>query len=330
MVYFFYGADSYRIRQKVNKVIESYQAKHKSGLNFGRFDFAEEDFSKVKNFLESYSMFEEKKLAVLENLFGAGAETLEKFTDFLEKSDIVKTADNFLVIAQELEVSAERRAKEKYILRGGKESFKKLTAKNIEAEEFDFLGGVKLENWVNKEVAGQGGKISAEAVKKITVYVGADLWQMQNELGKLISFKGGKTITGADIDSLVKAKIENDIFKTIDALAARNKTAALKFLHRHLAEGESEIYLLGMLVYQFRNLLLVKDQIERGTPVYGLEKKLKLNPFVLRKSFEQSKNFSLGVLKKIYERLLEIDLDIKSGRVEAKAALDLVISEIAG
>lgn len=101
-------------------------------------------------------------------------------------------------------------------------------------------------------------------------------------------------------------------------------------MHRHLARGESEIYLLTMLIYQFFNLILVKDQIERGAQFQSLGKKIKMHPFVLRKTFEQSKGFTFPVLKKIYERLLEIDLGIKSGKIEAQAALDLVVGEIAG
>jgi DNA polymerase-3 subunit delta len=48
----------------------------------------------------------------------------------------------------------------------------------------------------------------------------------------------------------------------------------------------------------------------------------------LRKSFEQGKGFSLPALKKIYERLLELDMAIKTGRIEAPVALDLIVGEI--
>ncbi len=330
MIYFFYGSDSFRIRQKVNLVIENYLVKHKSGLNLCRFDFvSEEGVAKLKNFMSSYSMFSEKKLAIIENLFETKL-SLGDFISYFESADLVKDPERFLVIAQELKLKEERKAKEKYIFKDAevKTVFNKLTAKSINSEEFDLLGGIKLENWVKKEVQNQNGKIEDAAVKKIAAFVGSDLWQMQNELAKLVSFKNGKPIVEEDVDYLVKSKIESDIFKTIDALAARNAAAAFKFLYRNLAEGESEISLLGILVYQFRNLLLVKSQLESGTQYYGLEKKLKMHPFVLRKTFEQSKNFSLTALKKIYERLMEIDLSIKSGQVEASAALDLVVKEI--
>lgn len=331
MVFFFYGVDSFRIRQKVNSVIEGYQAKHKSGLNFGKFDFGEpEELGKMKNFLDSSSMFAEKKLAIVENLFSVPKDAQEDLLEYLKNSDVLKTQDKFLVVAQELALAEDKRSKQKYVLKNSQELFKALTSKSVKAEEFDSLSGVKLESWIKKEVELAGAKIDAGAVRKLALFVGADLWQMKNEIDKLTAFANGGAINESAIDELVKSRIENDIFKTIDALASRNKQMALTLLHRHLAEGESEIYLLSMLVYQFRNLLLVKSEIERGVQFQALAKTVKMHPFVLRKSFEQGKGFTLAALKKIYERLLELDIAIKSGRIESQTALDLVVGEITG
>jgi DNA polymerase-3 subunit delta len=331
MVFFFYGVDSYRIRQKVKSVIEGYQAKHKSGLNFGRFDFNEpEELDKLKNFLDSCSMFAEKKLAVVDNLFAANKDEQEKFIEYLKNSDVLKTQEKFLVVAQELAKNEERKSKQKYILKTGAELFKALDSKTVKTEEFDSLVGAKLEAWIKKEAESLGAKIDARAVSKLALFVSADLWRMKNEIGRLASFAGSKVISEEMVEELVKAKIENDIFKTIDALASRNKQAAMALLHRHLSQGESEIYLMSMLVYQFRNLLLVKSEIERGAQFQALSKTIKLHPFVLRKSFEQGKGFSLLALKKIYERLLELDIAVKTGRIEPRVALDLVVGEITG
>jgi DNA polymerase-3 subunit delta len=234
------------------------------------------------------------------------------------------------VVKQELARNEERKNGQKYALGDNKDFFKKLTSSLAKNEEFDLLTGAKLENWIKKETEENNAKIEPAAIRRLAASVGPDLWQMANEISKLALFCDGRIIGEKDINALVRAKIESDIFKTIDALAAKNKKAALEFLHRHLARGESEIYLLTMLIYQFRNLILVKDQIERGAQFQSLGKKIKMHPFVLRKTFEQSKGFTFPVLKKIYERLLEIDLGIKSGKIEAQAALDLVVGEIAG
>ena len=320
MLYFFYGADTYRLRQKINSVIGQYQAKHSSGLNLGKFDLAQEgEFAKLKDFLGAYSMFAEKKLAVAGN-----ALEVDMPDDFLNHLSADK--ESFLFLNQSLVLSEERKTKSKYLFKGKNTSaiFEKLRKYAVN-EEFDLLSGAKLENWLKKEIANKGSQIEPAAVKKLILFVGADLWRLANETDK-----AGKLIIVQDVDSLVGAEVVSDIFKTVDALGQRQKALAFKLLHQHLEQGESEIYLFSMLAYQFRNLLLVKDQLERGAQFNALAAKLKIHPFVLRKSFDQAKNFSLSALKKIYSRLAEIDIQIKSGRIEPRVALDLVAQEIAG
>ncbi|MEK7160430.1 MAG: DNA polymerase III subunit delta [Patescibacteria group bacterium] len=330
MVYFLYGEDDFRLRQKVKKIIESYKVKYKSGLNLGFFDLAKsEAWEDFKIFINSASMFAEKKLAVLESPLAAGLAEKEKLAAYFENNDILKTTEKFLVIAQPLQRLADKK-KTGYVLKDSADLFKKLTKTEANPEEFVFLSGAKLEGWIKKETEERGGRIDLAAIKQLALAVGADLWRLDNEINKLISYRNKEIITVADVAELAQTRIETDIFKTIDALAERREALAWQYLSRHLASGESEIYLLARLVSQFRNLLLIKDQMERGAGLVAMGKKIKLHPYVLQKSFAQAKNFSLAALKKIYERLLEIDLAIKSGQLDGLTALDLVVKEIVG
>jgi DNA polymerase-3 subunit delta len=296
-----------------------------------RFDFSESGAAdRLVNFIQSFSMFAEKKLTVVENLFEAMKPEQEKLLAYLQKGEIQKSQESFLVVFQELIGNEDNRKGAKYVLGDNQELFRQLTGQGIQQEEFDRLAGAKLETWAKNEAARHGVVVEATAIKKLTFFTGPDLWRLANEIQKLVAFKDRGVISEKDIEELVKPRLENDIFRTIDSLAAGRKKIALELLHRHLAEGESEIYLLTMLVYQFRNLLLVKSQIEKGVPFFDLSKKIKMHPFVMRKSFEQTKGFSFSALKKIYERLLTIDREIKSGRLEATVALDLITCEIGG
>lgn len=332
MIYFFYGSDDFRLKEKLDSMVKEYKARHQNGLDLAVFDFEETDFEKFRIFFESYSMFSEKKLGVVKGLFSASIDKKEKFLEFLKKSGIGKDQNSFLAVAEILKAPEERKKTAKYVFadEASKKLFAFLTAKPVQAEEFEILQGIKLENWIKKRVEREGAKINDRAIKKLIEFAGANLWRLKSELEKLASFRAGELIGEKDVDELVNSKVETDIFKTVDALAGRQKATAFRLLRRHLAEGESEIYLLSMLAYQFRNLLVVKDQVERGEPFYSLQKKIKMHPFVLRKTFDQSKNFSFGALKNIYGRLEEIDQAVKTGRLECQTALDLLVVEIAG
>lgn len=310
MLILLYGEDTYRSRQKLNEIIKEYQAKHKTGLNLVRFSEKDLDFDKVKETIEAVSMFNEKKLIVLENAF-KNKSFLENFSKYVKKRKLKNNQDVILVVHQE-----------------GKLAISPFKSWLTMSEEFKPLEGIGLNNWVRKKVAENQAEIEPQAIGKLVAFVGGDLWQMSNEIDKLANYRKGQTINSEDIDLMVKSKIDLNIFKTLDALAQKNRKTALKLLHEHLNQGENEIYLFSRFIYQLRVLLKLKDLMDKGIPYYNLAKQSGLHPFVVKKSSAQLRNFTLEQLKKIYQYLLKIDLAIKTGRLDGQTALDLLINEM--
>jgi len=187
--------------------------------------------------------------------------------------------------------------------------------KKAKVQEFNLLQPSKLKEWIKKYIKEQGGDIESQAIEKLVDYVGSDLWRMSNELNKLIAFD--KKIKAKNIEKLIKPKIDINIFNIIDALGQKNKKRALKLVYDYLKKGESDGYLLNRFIYQFRNLIKVKSGGGRD-----------LHPFVFKKTVQQTKNFSFEELKKIYRKLLEMDLDIKTGRKDARTALEMFIANL--
>lgn len=310
MLILLYGEDTYRSRQKLKEIVEKYKAKHQSGLNLVRFSNSEMNLDKIKEKIESVSMFDEKKLILLENPF-QNSDFSEKLLEYTKKNKLKDNQDIILVILQE-----------------GKLAISKIKSKFSMLEEFPPLKDLFLTHWVKKEIEKNNSKISQSALRKLIVYTGNNLWQMNSEIGKLVSYAKGKEIQEEDIDLLINTNLETDIFKTIDALARKDKKTAFNFLHKHLEKGDDQFYLLSMFVYQFRTLIKLKDLIERGVPYYSLAKESGLHPYVVKKSSDQLRNFSIDSLKKIYRRLLDIDSKLKVGQIDGPTALDLLIAEV--
>jgi len=304
------GEDTFRSRQKLNEIIKKYQAKHRSGLNLFWLKEEDLDLDKIKERAESASMFEEKKLIVLEDAFKSKS-FQDDFLDYVKEKKIKNNQDVIIVVFQAAKMAISRL----------KNKFNML-------ENFELLKGAALVNWIKKETAKRGGTINPPAAQKLAAYVGSNLWQADNEIDKLLNYNKNGLIKEEEIDLLVKAEAGLDIFKMLDALAQRDKRIALKILHEYLNQGESEIYLFTMLVYQIRNLLKLKDLAERGIPFYSLAKQSGLHPFVVKKSWSVLKNFELEYLKKIYQRLLNVEYKIKTGRLEGPVALDLLVMGI--
>ena len=317
MLIFLYGQDTYRSRQKLNEIINHYKKIHKSGLNLKYFDGKNLSFQDFKDEIRSVSMFAEKKLAVLKNTFlnkNFKENFLRDSKEFAESKDIV-------LFYEEEEFSGDK--------------LFKFLKKHAKSQEFKPLQSQKLKNWVKKGFDDYGIEIREEALEKLINFVGSDLWQMANEIKKLVSYKlkcPNPEISQRDIELLVKPKIENDIFKTIDAIASKNKKQALDLIHKHLEKGDTPLYLLSMINFQFRNLLIVKSQELRRKFYAGdvrvLTEKLKMHPYVIQKSTQQTRKFNFEELKKIYQKIFQVDLSIKTGKVEPETALDLFIAEI--
>lgn len=330
MLIFLYGQDTYRLQQKLKEIEEQYKKIHKGGLNLEKIDANYTSFREFWDNLFQRSMFIKKKLFFLENTFSD-----ETFKDEFSKKvkDIAKSQD-IVVCFEKKEVPKT----DKLFL---------CLQKQAKCQSFKILTGQKLRTWVKKEFAKYGAEIEEKALNKLIDFVGSELWQMNNEIKKLAAYRRAPTksrpptssmrsgvVIESDVKLFVKPKIEPVIFKTIDALAEGNKKRALRLLQNHLEKGDSPFYVLKMISWQFRNLLLVKSSIpESGFSSYwtvanSLSKKLNMKPFVVKKTIAQMKRFSFEELKKIYRKIFEADLAIKTGSIQAEEGLRMLIAEI--
>jgi len=315
MIIFIYGQDTYRLGQKLKEIVVKYQQIH-SGLNFKHFDVEDKSagFQDFTDEFQQTSMFKEKKLIVLKNIFLSSDfqdKFLKKINDFLDSEDII-------IVCEKNKITASNRL------------FKALK-KKTKNQEFNLLKGKELEKWVQGEFSKYDLKIEAAALERIIEFVGDDLWRLSGEIQKLVNYRGKESdskIKAEEVDLLVRPKVDPDIFKTIGFMASKNKKEALKLIKKHRERGDAPLYLLSMICFQFRNLLIIRELIEKNTPYYLIAKKTGLHPYVVKKTYPQAEKFSLAELKKIYQKIFDVDLAIKKGKTDPEAAIDFLIAEI--
>lgn len=311
MIILLYGQDTYRSHRKLDEIVKHYKEIHKGGINLKFLEGKNLKFENFKDEFQQNSIFIEKKFFIVKSVF-SNREFKEKF---LENVKNFINSNNLILFYEEDEISQD-------------DLFFKLIKKIGKVQEFKPLNEEKLKVWAKREIEGRGGKIELQALEKLIEFIGNDLWQLSNEIEKLINYKNNKIIQTKDIELLVKPKIEVDIFKTIDAISSKNKRRALQLLHKHLKKGDNPLYLISMINFQFRNLLIIKELIEKHQPYYLILKKTQLNPFIVKKSYQQSSKFTFSELKKIYRKIFEVEFSVKTGKVEPEIAIDLLITEI--
>jgi DNA polymerase III delta subunit len=111
---------------------------------------------------------------------------------------------------------------------------------------------------------------------------------------------------------LYEEKPDIVIFPFLDAVAKRNRIAAMKEYSSLLESDQDPIYIHTMLVWQFRMLLAPE----------------KASGFVKKKVAEFSRNFSFDELRKIYYLLLQIEIQLKTGEGIPHVLLEQFILKI--
>jgi DNA polymerase-3 subunit delta len=317
MIIFLYGEDAFRSNEKLAEIKNKFLEKNPDTMS-GLFDFGEKEWNirEIITNISSGGLFSSKKLAIIKNILAGKKEFSDEIFEKFLKAEAKKEKSDLILIFWE---SGKTKKGSKLY---------KLLKKIAKCQEFELLEGAKLKNWVIGEFKKSGLLINQVAVEKMIIFVGNDLNLLSREIEKLVTYKNKGEITVEDVDLLVKSKIDTDIFKTVDALARGDKKTALKMLHDHLEDGEDPFYLLSMYFYQFRNLVKVKPLAEKNMSSQDIATKLKMHPFVARKSLEQARNFSWPKLKSLYNQLCEIDFESKIGKTDIALALDKFVAGV--
>ena len=198
------------------------------------------------------------------------------------------------------------------------------------AKRFDPPDARSLPRWIEKRVRKHGGEIEPQAAGQLAAVVGTDLRLLDQEIDKLVTYTNAeRAITLADIDAVVPYAQAAIVFDLVDALGQRDGRTAARTLHRLLEMGEHPLGLLAMIVRQFRLLIQVKEmQAERAT-ARDIAQALKLHPFPAGKLANQAIHFTAAQLETVYRHLLDIDVEIKTGEIDAEVALDLLVAGLA-
>jgi len=199
------------------------------------------------------------------------------------------------------------------------------------AHVFDGPGRGELAGWVAERVESKGATIERPAADALAIAVGDDLRLLDSEIIKLATYVGDeRPITPTDVEMLVPYAGTANVFAMVDAIGRRDGRTALHLLHKLLDENAAPLYLLGMIVRQFRILIQAKELSAQGLAASTIAKRAGLHPFVAEKAQRQAMNFSMGQLEAIYARLMETDLAIKTGRMEDVLALDTLVAALCG
>ncbi|HEX7588465.1 MAG TPA: DNA polymerase III subunit delta [Anaerolineae bacterium] len=333
MYYIFHGEDEFTRTEQVSKFRAQMGDPQFADLNTLVFDGRKVTRAELQHACDAVPFLADKRLVIVEGMLvrfdprrrGENAES--ESSEEEANPGLAKELKEYLARLPEstrlIFVEVKALAKNNPILKYAVED-----KKNAHVKEFAEPQARDLPKWIRERVKEKGSTFESGAVEELALHIGADLRLLDNEIDKLMMYRNGQSIRIADVRTLTASVHEADVFALVDALGHRETGAALKLLHAQVDHNAAPGYLLSMIVRQFRLLLQMKDLAARGKTLDAARTQLKLHPYVAEKTWKQALNFSMPQLIAIYQRLLDTDVAIKTGRSEPIVALDMLVAEL--
>jgi DNA polymerase III delta subunit len=288
-------------RAELDKIVQDFAAEH-GDIAIERLDVDELPIERIYEGLQSTSFLTSRKLVVLRE-----PSKQKVFTDSIAQI-LHSVADTTDVVIYEPKL--DRRS-----------LYYKALKKLTDFREARNLDEVQLCQWAINYAAGHGGSLGRQDAKLLIDRLGLDQQLLRSELDKLLAYDSH--ITKETILLLTEPLPQSTIFELVDAAFSGNKKRALQLYNEQRSLKVEPQAIIGMLGWQLHAMAVVKTAIGQGTGQVAT--KTTLSPYTVRKSQALVRDLTLLQIRHFIDRLLALDLQLKTTSVDADEALNLYL-----
>lgn len=292
------GEDDYRLRERVRFYKNAFQKKYEDG----EIEYYDENstFSKLENSVLTPNLFGGKKLVFCENFWTPEIFEKAEKTNFFDQITEVKDFCTIILVEKKLD---KRKKSSKFLL------------KTAKTEIFDFLSENEILHWIVDFTQKKEGRINHKNSHILLRRCGENLWNLSQEIQKLISATEDGEITEDLILNLTIPHPKIVVWEFLEFLSKKNVQGAIERFRTLGAMGESLHQIFAMIIREVRIHAQILSGIEQNMSSKEIASESGLHPFVIQKTMGLSKNFSLSKIEKMYDQLLSIDQKLKTGGI---------------
>ena len=303
MIYLIYGLKDFVIKKHIKAIKDKFNEE-----SINNYDLNITDIKDIIDDANTISLFSDQKLIICDNstIFTAAAKASNILESYLENPNENTT----IIFALNQEKIDSRKKSVKTIKKIGK---------IIECNE-----NINPTEFIKKEF--NNYQINNKEINLLRDRVGDNLDLLSHEIEKIKIYKDNdKIITEEDIINLTHKNIEINIFTLIDYIISNNKDKALEIYYEMLKQNEEPIKIIVILANQFRIMYQSKELLKRGLSEKDIADTLKVHPYRVKLALQNSRKYDSKMLLSYLNDLANMDLDIKSGKINKDLALELFI-----
>lgn len=308
MIYVLYGIQDYLIDKKIQEL-----TKNIDRLEIDEFDLENNNIKQIIDAASTFSLFSTNKTIIVYNsfVFSSNKKGIDDKDINLLQKYIENPNKNTTVI---FVVSNDKLDSRKKIVTSVK--------KNGTVLEFNEVKN--MNTLVNDMI--KPYKITANQINTLINRVGDNLYILENEITKLKTYKNDDLIiTDNDITNVINKSINTDIFHLIDSIINKNMNEALECYYELIKIGEEPIKILVLLANQFRLMYQVKELSKKGYRIFDIMDLLDQKQYPIQKAIQKGYNYDSKILLEYLNKLADLDIRIKTGKIDKNAGLELFI-----
>lgn len=307
-VYLLTGDENYLILQAKELLVHAMVAEGDE-MNYAVFEDSKIDLQQLRELAMTYPLFATKRVLVLDRtgIFKSGKDAFVEILQALPETTCV--------IICEPEVDKRSKAY-KWIKKNGYvgEFLKKDQTEKV------------LMRWVAALLGKEKKKIRESDVRFFLERVGDDMFQIKNEIDKLISYVGEREeIRREDIEQITSGEVQNKIFELVAAIAEGKKRQALAYYDDLILLKEPPMRILFLIVRQYRILLLISNMRSLRKPDKDIAQAAGIPAFAIRKNAAQLGGYTVPILEHCIASCIQVEEEIKTGRISDQIGLETLI-----
>ncbi len=310
MNYLLYGEENFQLEKELEKIIKKHNL---DSINLAHYDYTIDPISRIIEDASTISFFTEKKGIIVDNaiLFNRGKGTEEEINKILPYLKNPNPSTILIFLNHNATV----------------DNTKKITKA---MKEFGVLKELSTTNLLTEvEELFDGYKIDKTSIRLFQERIGEDLSILKEEAEKLKLYKyQEKEITKEDIINLTTVTIDTDIFKFIDYIIQKEKGKALTMYQEMIKDGEEPIKIIALLASKFRLMYQAMELTKQGYSQQDISSTLGVHIYPVKLAIQAALKYKSSLLLSFMKKLSELDIQIKTGKIEPILGLELFLLEV--
>lgn len=312
-----YGEEKLLMEQKLQTLKKQYHIREED-MNMMVYWCHETPMSEIIEDALTPPFFTEYKMIVLKNPYflttqkQKESEDVQRFLKYLDQD----SPTTILVIYHDQKNFDER-----------KKVVKELR-KKAKVYTFDKLDHFQIFKSTHQAIKARGCTIDDDALELFLSKMSDNLLEISQEVNKICLYS--KHITKDIVEVMVPKKVEENVFELTKAILNKELGKSIEIYKDLMMNKEEPIKLIVLIANSLRLLYQVKLLDRKGYNNQEIAQMLSLNPHRLKYIRQDGKDYELNELIILLDRLSQLDVDIKTGKIDKFKGLELFLIKIGG